>query len=142
MAVVCICGGAAMAQAAPIKMGLWEKTMNMTSGGSRATTIKSRSCITPAEWQRMLGLMNKQTAGCSIQTTKTAKGYSFNGSCENGQMTLSGTVTYPDAEHIVEESHGSSAGKNGQKVQSETRSTTRWIGANCGNVKPGEPEVE
>ena len=142
MAFLSVSLGAAMAQQPPIKMGLWEKNMTMNSSALGSRTIKSRSCITPAEWQELVGNVNKQqTPGCSIQVNKTAKGYSFNGTCENGQMVLSGSSTITDAEHIVAESHSTTT-RNGQKRQNDTHSTSRWISADCGKIKPGDPEVE
>lgn len=143
MALVMVSCGAAVAQQAPIKMGLWEKTMNTSDGHGAPAVMKSKSCITPAYWQEMVGNATKQQPGCSIQTQKTAKGYSFNGTCTTSRtsVALSGSTTITDAEHIVSESHSTST-RNGEKHETEIHSTSRWLGADCGKIKPGDPEIE
>ncbi len=136
------CGGA-FAQAPPIKMGLWEKNMTTDNGDGSPAILKSKSCVTPAEWQEMEKIFTKQREGCSIQTSKTAKGYTFNGTCNIGetQLVINGSTSIPDAEHIVSESHSVST-RNGQKRQTVSKSTSRWVSADCGKVKPGDPEIE
>src|ERR1035441_1373602 len=103
---VVFCGGA-FAQAPPIKMGLWEKNMTTDNGDGSPAILKSKSCVTPAEWQEMEKSFTKQREGCSIQTSKTAKVYTFNGTCNIGetQLVINGSTSIPDAEHIVSESH-------------------------------------
>ena len=141
LAVVC-CGGA-FAQAPPIKMGLWEKTMVTDTGDGKPMTMKSKSCITPAQWQADMAEATKQREGCSIQNTKTANGFTFSGTCKYGDTSLvmKGSATYTDAEHIVDESHSVSTTK-GQTRKIEIKSSSRWLGANCGKIQPGDPEIE
>ena len=130
-------------QPPPIKMGLWEKTMETTGGAGGPATFKAKSCITPASWQEMVGNASKQPAGCTNNITRTAHGYSFSGSCNLAHVSsvFSGSSTIQDSEHIVSETH-STITHNGQKHESQTHSTSHYLGSNCGTVKPGEPEVE
>ena len=136
-------GQGAAPQPPPIKMGLWEKKMETTGGPAGAMTLKSKSCVTPGTWQEMVENASRQHAGCSINITKTAHGYSFTGSCNQAHSTavISGSATIEDAEHIVAETH-STMTMNGQKREIQTHSTSHYVGADCGKVKPGDPEVE
>jgi hypothetical protein len=142
-AVLAVSSGLLLAQSAPIKMGLWEKTMVTTSGTGAPSTLKARSCIDPATWQEMVANVSKQHEGCTINTVKTANGYTFSGSCTMAHTTIvmNGSSTVQDSEHIVSESHSTTT-VNGQKKQMDSRSTSRYLGADCGNVMPGKPEVE
>ncbi len=143
MAVAAVCCGGALAQAPPIKMGLWEKSMTTNNGAGSPATMKSKSCITPAEWQEMVGNVTRQHEGCKIQTTKTGKGYTYDGTCTIGETSLvmKGSTTITDAEHIVSESHSTST-RNGQKGQIDMQSTSHWVSADCGKVEPGDPQIE
>ena len=131
-----------LAQSAPIKMGLWEKTM-VTTGHAGPVTLKAKSCITPATWEEMLSNASKQHQGCTITNSKTAHGYTFSGSCTipHGSMVLKGSTTIPDSEHIVSESHTTTT-TDGKARESESHSTSHFVSASCGTVKPGEPEIE
>jgi len=130
------------AQAPPIKMGLWEKTL-VTTGGVGPATLKAKSCVTAAEWQEMVGNSTKEQPGCTINRVKTAHGYSFSGTCTTAHttMTLSGSATIVDTGHITAETHSTTMVK-GQKRQIDTHSESRFLSADCGSVKPGDPEVE
>jgi hypothetical protein len=133
-----------LAQSAPIKMGLWEKTMVTSNGDGAPATMRAKSCITPQAWQEMMASMQKPHDGCKINNVKTANGYSFNGTCNlpgGASMAISGTQTIPDSEHIVSESHSTST-SNGKTRKIDTHSTSRFLSSSCGSVKPDDPEVE
>jgi hypothetical protein len=96
------------AQAAPVKMGLWEKTMTMDMGNGTARKIAAKSCITPETWQEMVGNMSRQREGCTVDNVKNARGYNFTATCktsDGGTMVTSGSETIQDSEHIVSQSH-------------------------------------
>jgi hypothetical protein len=141
MATVFVCGVAMAQTAPPIKMGLWEKTITTTGMESMPSTITDKSCVTPAGYQRMVANITRQRPNCTTQISKTAKGYNVSGTCTvNGSaLTVSGSTTFPDSEHILVESH-TTVVKNGQKSQIEMHSNSHWLGANCGNVKPDEDQ--
>jgi hypothetical protein len=132
-----------LAQSAPVKMGLWEKEITF-KGPNGPNTIKARSCVTPATWQEMVQNSNKQQEGCTMHNVKTASGYSFDATCTippGGTMVIKGSTTLQDSEHIVSDSH-STITRNGQKTERDIHSTSHFVSASCGNVKPGEPETE
>src|SRR5580704_11849214 len=107
-AVVAIGSASLLAQSAPVKMGLWEKTMVTSNGDGAPATMKSKSCITPEEWQQMVANVQKPHDGCKMNTVKTANGYTFNGTCNIGEgssVVMNGSQTIQDSEHIVSASH-------------------------------------
>jgi hypothetical protein len=138
------CSGILFAQAAPIKMGLWEKKMTMNMGTGTPTTIASRSCVTPETWRELVANMSKQPEGCTVDNVKNARGYTFTATCKTpngGTMVISGGATIPDPEHILGQSHTVMT-TGAQKRVMETKSTSTFLGADCGKVKPDAPEIE
>jgi hypothetical protein len=143
-AVLAIGSASLLAQSAPIKMGLWEKTMVTSNGDGAPATMKAKSCITSEEWQRMVANAQKPHDGCKMNTVKSANGYTFNGTCNFPQgptLVINGSQTIQDSEHIVSESHSTST-TNGKTRKTDSQSTSRFLSSSCGSVKPGDPEVE
>jgi hypothetical protein len=144
LAVLATSSAVLLAQSTPIKMGLWEKKMVTTGGTGAPTTMTAKSCINPEAWQEMVDNLSKQHEGCTTNTVKNAHGYTYSGSCtfpHGGTMVMNGTLTIQDAEHIVAESHSTTT-NNGQKRQMDSHSMSSFLGADCGTIKPGEPEIE
>jgi Protein of unknown function (DUF3617) len=138
------CSGVLFAQAAPVKMGLWEKTMTMDMGNGTPRKIAAKSCITPETWQQMVGNMSKQREGCTVDNVKNAHGYTFTATCktsDGGTMVTSGSETIQDSEHIISQSHTTMT-SHVQKREIESKSTSTFLAVDCGKVKPGEPETE
>jgi len=136
--------GIVFAQAAPVKMGLWEKKMTMDMGTGTPRQLVSKSCITPESWQEMVGNMSKPHEGCTVDNVKNAHGYSFTATCKTpggGTMVTSGSVTIQDSAHIVSETHATMT-TNGQKREMKSESTSTFLGADCGKIKPGAPESD
>jgi hypothetical protein len=138
------CSNILFAQAPPIKMGLWEKTMTMDMGTGTPRKIAAKSCVSPATWQEMAGNMSKQQEGCTINNVKNAHGYTFTATCKTpggGTMVTNGSETIQDSEHISSQSH-SVMTTGAQKREMDSKSTSTFLGSDCGKVKPGEPETE
>jgi len=133
-----------LAQSAPIKMGLWEKKMTMDMGTGTPQNINSKSCITPETWQEMVGNMDKAHEGCTVDKHKTDHGYSFTATCKTsngGSMVTTGSADIQDSERIVSQSHTDMT-TNGKKRSMDMKSTSTFMGSDCGKVKPNEPETE
>jgi Protein of unknown function (DUF3617) len=127
-----------LAQAAPIKMGLWEKKMVTSNGTGSPTTMTANSCINPAAWQEMVAQLSKQHEGCTMNNVKKAHGYSFTGSCTlpyGTTMDINGSLTIQDDQHIVSESHSTTTA-NGNKRPIDSHSTSTFLSADCGHIKP------
>ena len=144
LAVLAASSVVAFAQGAPVKMGLWEKKMTMDMGTGTPRNINSKSCITPETWQEMVGNMDKKQEGCTVDKQKNAHGYTFTATCNRstgGTMVTTGSANIQDSEHIVSQSHTTMT-TNGQKREMQSKSTSTYLGASCGKVKPDEPEIE
>jgi hypothetical protein len=138
------CSGIGFAQGAPVKMGLWEKKMTMDVGTGAPRQLVSRSCVTPEIWQEMAGNVSKPRDGCTMNNAKNAHGYTFNATCktpDGGTMVTSGSTTIEDSQHIVSETHAIMT-TNGQKREMKSVSTSTFLSADCGKIKPGEPESD
>jgi hypothetical protein len=136
--------GIMFAQATPVKMGLWEKKMTMDMGTGTPRQLVSKSCVTPESWQEMAGNISKPREGCTVDNAKNAHGYSFTATCKTPSgdtMVTRGSATIQDSQHIVSESHTTMT-TSGQKREIESKSTSTFLGADCGNIKPGEPHSE
>ncbi|HTV05789.1 MAG TPA: DUF3617 domain-containing protein [Acidobacteriaceae bacterium] len=151
----------------PVKMGLWEtqvtsqiagitlppdviarlKQMGRPIPGEAHTTV-TQSCLTPEEWRKSLEGMNKpQNSDCTIDKREVnEKKFSFDLSCKTERgMTMTGhwEMNVVDDEHA----HGSGSmtgdqpGPNGQNFSATTTIDSHYLGASCGDVKPGEPKV-
>jgi hypothetical protein len=134
----------AFSQTAPIKMGLWEKKMTMDMGTGTPQNINSKSCITAETWQEMVGNMGKQREGCTSDQQKNAHGYTFTATCKTsggGTMVTSGSSNIPDTEHIISQSH-TDVTTNGKKRTMDMKSTSTFLRADCGKIKPDDPETE
>jgi hypothetical protein len=136
------CGVAAVAQSAPVKMGLWESARVITRGGS-PTTVKSQFCITPENYKDALGMAIVPPAGCKVNTTKNANGYTFDGGCtgaDGATMRLNGMEAVDDSEHTRAASHTiTTATKDKPSVEVDMKASHRFVSASCGAVTPDKP---
>jgi hypothetical protein len=142
--VVAIGSATLLAQSAPIKMGLWEKTIVTSNGEGLPNTMKAKSCITPSAWQEMVANQSKPHEGCTMNTVKNANGYTFNGTCNiphGSSLVISGSSAIPDSEHIVSQSHSTTT-MNGKTRKIDVQSTSRFLSSSCGSIKPDDPEIE
>ena len=135
-------GGLLWAEQPPVKMGLWEKT-TVTTGVGTPDTMVSKSCVTPEAWQQMMARMAKPRPECTMNVQHTGQSYSYKGSCNTGHatMTIDGTQTIQDSEHIVSDSHTIMT-IGGKTREVKNHSTSHYLGANCGKITPDDPEVE
>jgi hypothetical protein len=135
---------AACAQSAPFKMGLWENKITTTNGPTDKdpATLTSRSCVTPESWQKMFNSM-AQKQGCTSNMNKIPNGYTFTASCTSarGAMKTNGTLTVQSPEHVVIDSHTVMT-LSGKMRQIDLHGEGRFVSSSCGNITPGDPEVD
>lgn len=131
---------AATPAAPPIKMGLWEATMTM---GTTGATYKSHACLSPESYQRMLTRVPPNCTISNLATTATSitgdvKCESPDGGTSKGHVD----VQIPDASTV----HGTvtvTTKYQGHTVSMDIKSDGHFIGADCGDLSPGETrEVE
>jgi len=112
--------------------------------GAKPTSATNRSCV--AQTTSVSDLLNQaeQKAGMKCSFTnrqQTASGVSFDMSCTSAQGTASGHMqfTMADSEHGSGTTHMTvSATANGRAMSMtmDGTSTYKYVGADCGDVKP------
>jgi Protein of unknown function (DUF3617) len=150
----------------PIKMGLWESSINSNITGitlppeviarlqamgrpvpGGAHTVVTQSCMTPDEWTKSIERMNNSNQSKCTYTNKsfTAQKISFDMSCasEHGSVfTGHFEMNIDDDQH----SHGSAhmkgeGGPNGQPMTIDTTLSSHFVASDCGDVKPGDAKI-
>jgi Protein of unknown function (DUF3617) len=151
----------------PIKMGLWETTVTTQMSGFQLPpdvmeklkqmgrdvpgephTMVSQGCLTPDEWQKSIEAMNKpRQSDCSVtKHGDDVRSLSFDVSCK---MRNGGSITGHWEMHVVDDEHGQGSGHmkgdqmgaNGQSFSMDSTMDSHYLGADCGDVKPGEPKI-
>jgi Protein of unknown function (DUF3617) len=150
----------------PVKMGLWETTVTTQMTGFQLPpdvvaklkamgrdapgephTVVTQGCLTPAEWQKDIEEMNKpHNSDCEVtKHGDDVRSLSFDISCK----THGGTIIGHWEMHVTNDEHGhgtghmksDEAGPNGQAFVMDSTMDTRYLGADCGDVKPGDAKV-
>lgn len=135
---------ALVAQAPPVKLGLWEKSIVTSGTKGIPSTEKAKACVTADSWKLMFNMPSKEHLDCSVNAVKTAKGYTFIASCSKGPGTYiitQGRASIPDSEHIVTESHTQTT-IHGKTTQVDSQSTSHYVEDSCGETKPTDPQIE
>ena len=142
--------GAAMMQmpsTPPVKMGLWESTVNTTvklppgapnflGGGPRTTVM--HVCFTPDSWAKGVGPQQDQKSCVRSNEVYNPTGFSFDISCSKGKKTSHYETTFDNPAAIHGTVHTDS-GPQGITIDSTT--TSRFISSDCGAVTPDKPVV-
>jgi Protein of unknown function (DUF3617) len=130
--------------APPMKMGLWETTsstkMDMPGMQMAARTMKVRSCATEESWNKSFG-QSRQNKDCKpVNEKRTATTYSFDLSCTSNKVTGhaemdfgNGTTGHGTMHMVVD--------TNGKTMTMDTSWDSTYVGADCGSVTPGNPEI-
>ena len=130
----------------PVKMGLWEirSTMTFVSEdvpvGRGGGVVAARVCMTPGSYQQTLG-SGREKEGCTTSNeVSTAKGYSLDVSCMDGREKGHFEVVFdsPESYHSTMRMTVS-VGPHPMSMVNTTQS--RFLGAECGAVAPGKPEI-
>ncbi len=151
----------------PVKMGLWEtsvtsqiaglqlppevieklKQMGRDVPGAPHTSV-TQSCLTPAEWQKDMEEMNKpKSSDCEVQKhEESPTKYTVDMSCKTQQgMAMTGhwEMDVVDNEHVHGSGHMASdqPGPNGQTFSVTMTLDSKYLGSDCGDVKPGDPKM-
>jgi hypothetical protein len=154
-------------QSPPIKMGLWETTVNQTMTGLRippdvearmkamgrpmpgSTSATVQACYDEEQWRKNLGdLPSNQDRRCTRNNiVQDSRHMSMDLVCvdANGQPTVSGhmEMIFDSREqvHGTMAMKGTQAGRPGMPVNVETRVTSHFLSLDCGGLKPGDSKV-
>jgi Protein of unknown function (DUF3617) len=150
---------AALAQIAgppPLKMGLWQTEVTSTVTGmpempagrgpiGRRTV--TQGCLTPDTWKKGLEDFNRhqQDTDCKVTNMhEDSSGIALNETCTSEQFTsaVHFELTFDNSEHT----HGSATvhmtGPHfPQGMDSHISMTSHYLGASCGDIKPGDSKV-
>jgi hypothetical protein len=139
-----LAGGLQTAMAPPMKMGLWETTssmkMAMPGMDMPARTTKVRSCATLDSWNKAFG-QSRQNKDCRpVNEKQTATTYSFDLACTSSKATGHVEMNFGDGT----KGHGSMhmvVDAGGKSMVMDTSWESTYVGADCGSVKPGSPDI-
>jgi hypothetical protein len=156
--------GTAVAQPAPIKMGLWHgKVVSTMSGlelppdvvarlkamgrpvpGSAPTTTETESCLTPEKWKEML-TKSQDRENCRYDNLKVdSSGMSGDMECTTARGTTKGHMQMnfvsPEKVHGTVHMEVTSA-RRPQPVLMDMTIDSTYEGADCKGISPDEPKV-
>jgi hypothetical protein len=138
--ILLLCAAACtFGQTLPIKEGLWEQTV-LNDDGTTAT--RSLDCFTQRSFTEMIVKANSHS-GCKVTSQNiTNHGMIVDISCSKPEMQVSmhSVLELVDAKHERTTSTMKITYK-GKAHDSTTKSTGRFIKSDCGNIKPGNPEI-
>ncbi len=105
-----------------------------------ARTTKVRSCATAESWNKSFG-QTRQDRDCKPTNEKrTATSYSFDVSCSSNNATGHAEMDFGDGT----KGHGTMhmvMNAGGKAMTMDTTWKSTYVGADCGSVKPGSPEI-
>lgn len=106
--------------------------------GSKATTTKS--CLTKESLQKMMTFSNDEQQNCKRTVTRsTSREQDIRLDCGRDNVLGSMTIHIEaiDSENVKGNTQvNASGGGNGGKMSSQASFTAKWLGSDCGDVKP------
>jgi len=142
--------------APPIKMGLWQTETSTSMAGMENAgagregddkhTSVVQGCLTPETWKNEFQrIQNEQAGNCTATNThQDSHSLSFDETCKSDEYTTTAhfEALFDNSEHM----HGTakvhitgSAFPQGMTMNMAL--TSHYLGASCGDVKPGEGKV-
>lgn len=138
--IVLLCAAACtFGQTLPIKEGLWENSVLDDDG---SLVMRSLDCVTQKSIAEMIVKANTHP-GCTVTGKNiTSHSITVDISCTraNVQTSAHSVLELLDSEH----SRGATTLKmsiNGKSNESTTKSTGHFVKSDCGNIKPGNPQI-
>ena len=139
----------------PMKMGLWQTESTTAIAGMENTpmgqamggkhTNVTQGCLTPETWKSSFQKMNDPNSDCKMSNLHQGPhSISFDETCTSERH--SSTVHFEGLFDNDEQGHGSAtahitAQGLPQPITMNMTFTSRYLGASCGDVKPGEGKV-
>ena len=127
-----------------MKLGLWETTsstkMQMPGMDMAARTMKVRSCATAESWRKAFGSARQSKDCTPVNEKRTATSYSFDLSCSSSKATGHVEMDFGNGST----GHGSMhmvMNAGGKEMTMDTKWESKYVGADCGSVAPGTPDV-
>lgn len=125
-----------------------QQAMIRSRMGGAPTTTTTRSCATgQTSLNEIMSQAEKNTKCTFTNQVQTADGASFDASCVSPQGTTSGHAEFHmvDSEHFTGSLHmtadATSPNGGSMHMKVDNTVTSKYLGADCGTVKPGAAEV-
>lgn len=138
--ILLLCATAcAFGQTLPVKEGLWENTVFEDDG---SVSMRTLDCVTQKSFAETMSKANKHP-GCTVTNQNiSSHGFVIDVSCNitNIQSRVHSVLELIDPEH-QRTTITMTMTMNGKSENSTTKSTGHFIKADCGKVKPGDPEI-
>lgn len=124
-----------LAKLPPAQRAQLEARMKGGMGGPRTNTMKS--CLTKEALDRGLNFAQNDNSCTYKVVSSSSTKQEMHSECNRGQMKMTGDLTIDrvDAEHIKGGMTMKSA-EGGQPMNMKMSFETKWISADCGDVKP------
>jgi hypothetical protein len=156
LAAIAVAGMAQLSEVPPVTMGLWQTETSSTVTGLENTPMAgmaaaigrahvSQSCLTPEKWKSDIqGFNAKQQHGCTMSNLQqSAQEISFDEVCsQNGVNKSHVDILIDSAEHA----HGTvvmtmTMPNLPQPMTINMSMISHYLGAECGDVKPGSGKI-
>lgn len=142
----------------PIKMGLWQSEVTTTMAGGPGSptgqamgsghTVVTQGCLTPDTWKKDIQGMHQRMhdASCTVSNfQQDPHRIAFDEACSS-QSGYSNTIHFEMLIDDTENGHGHADMKMNipsvpQGMSMHMNMKTKFLSADCGDVKPGEGKV-
>jgi threonine synthase len=154
------------AQSPPVKPGLWEVRSERQDGKQTASSAEAMKNLTPETRAKVEAMMKQQgvaigsgganrvclskesldagrwqgSANCKTEFgSRSASGWKWHSVCPQTDTTIDGEAVFADAENYTVRTATTRTFRGDTKV---TRTTlqAKWLGSDCGDLKPFEPK--
>ncbi len=129
--------GPLIANAPPIKMGLWEASITTAMG----TNIKTRSCMTAQSYRDDLAHMPQGCTLSNVQTSSSTMSGDVSCTLPNGASS-SGHIDaqFPDSS-TAHATINVTTTMQGRTMPMTITTDSHFVSADCGDIQPGQSKV-
>jgi hypothetical protein len=112
-----------------------ERGVDMTGGGPG----NMRICLTKEQIDR--NSWQGEQGNCKTDvTSRSATTWKWRSVCTQPESVTDGEATFSSPQNYVVKARTTTTGQGGEKRTSATTLTSKWVGADCGDVKPMQPK--
>lgn len=128
-----------VASMSPEQRKQMEKAMgDLGASGTEFTNsgMRTKQCLTREGIARFDLLGNKGSDNCTRKSSPMAGGVKVNMVCTRPQMTIDAALKYAGDKAYTFDSTVTATAPDGSTTTQKTSGTGKWLGSECGNVKP------
>lgn len=98
--------------------------------------LRTKECMTEESMADFSFLHKKGMESCSRKTSPAPGGLKLSMQCARPQMQIEGSLKYQGEKAYTFESTATVPGPDGKPVVQKSRGTAKWLGSDCGKIKP------